>query len=222
MLCGQTAEATSHYAENAREAIKGCYDVVSEEVRRVAAGLGRNGRNGCFLGLVGVVSTLFCCRLLSCFVPGAFVICACWVSSCAGLAFALRLCSTTARLSYSTHRAARFLRVLSRKAFVPSCRVCPQSINIPFFIRSSPFFFAAGVLQVLRAFLCLAHMHSFREDFPKFFRYTAMANDVAASLDRQVGMQAGIDRSSLKRPSRKEMSTVHTVSVFSYLDGSCT
>lgn len=32
MLCGQTAEATSHYAENAREAIKGCYDVVSEEV----------------------------------------------------------------------------------------------------------------------------------------------------------------------------------------------
>ena len=30
-------------------------------------------------------------------------------------------------------------------------------------------------------------MHSFREDFPKFFRYTAMANDVAASLDRQVG-----------------------------------
>ncbi|CAM9589276.1 unnamed protein product, partial [Scytosiphon promiscuus] len=69
MLRGQTAEATAHYAENAREAIKGCYDVVSEEV--------------------------------------------------------------------------------------------------------------------LRAFLCLAHMHSFREDFPKFFRYTAMANDVAASLDRQ-------------------------------------
>ncbi|CBN79174.1 hypothetical protein Esi_0010_0075 [Ectocarpus siliculosus] len=69
MLCGQTAEATSGYAENAREAIKGCYDVVSEEV--------------------------------------------------------------------------------------------------------------------LRAFLCLAHMHSFREDFTKFFRYTAMANDVAASLDRQ-------------------------------------
>ncbi|CAN0305300.1 unnamed protein product [Ectocarpus sp. 12 AP-2014] len=69
MLCGQTAEATSGYAENAREAIKGCYDVVSEEV--------------------------------------------------------------------------------------------------------------------LRAFLCLAHMHSFREDYTKFFRYTAMANDVAASLDRQ-------------------------------------
>jgi len=38
MLCGQTAEATSHYAENAREAIKGCYDVVSEEVRRLAGG----------------------------------------------------------------------------------------------------------------------------------------------------------------------------------------
>ncbi|CAM9623248.1 unnamed protein product, partial [Laminaria digitata] len=71
MLCGQTAEDTMRYAENAREAIKGCYDVVSEEV--------------------------------------------------------------------------------------------------------------------LRAFLCLAHMHSFREDFPKFFRYTAMANDVAASLDRQGG-----------------------------------
>lgn len=32
MLCGETAEATRHYAENAREAIKGCYDVVSEEV----------------------------------------------------------------------------------------------------------------------------------------------------------------------------------------------
>ncbi|CAN0270763.1 unnamed protein product, partial [Pylaiella littoralis] len=69
MLRGQTAEATSHYAENAREAIKGCFDVVSEEI--------------------------------------------------------------------------------------------------------------------LRAFLCLAHMHSFREDFPKFFRYTAMANDIAASLDRE-------------------------------------
>lgn len=35
MLCGDTAEATLHYAENAREAIKGCYDVVSEEVRGV-------------------------------------------------------------------------------------------------------------------------------------------------------------------------------------------
>lgn len=35
MLCGDTAEATLHYAENAREAIKGCYDVVSEEVRSV-------------------------------------------------------------------------------------------------------------------------------------------------------------------------------------------
>lgn len=45
---------------------------------------------------------------------------------------------------------------------------------------------STAVPQVLRAFLCLAHMHSFREDFPKFFRYTAMANDVAASLDRQV------------------------------------
>lgn len=34
MLCGHTAEATKHYAENAREAIKGCCDVVSEEVRQ--------------------------------------------------------------------------------------------------------------------------------------------------------------------------------------------
>lgn len=33
MLCGHTAEATKYYAENAREAIKGCLDVVSEEVR---------------------------------------------------------------------------------------------------------------------------------------------------------------------------------------------
>ena len=33
MLSGHTAEATLHYAENAREAIKGCFDVVSEEVR---------------------------------------------------------------------------------------------------------------------------------------------------------------------------------------------
>lgn len=32
MLGGQTVEATKHYAEYAREAIKGCHDVVSEEV----------------------------------------------------------------------------------------------------------------------------------------------------------------------------------------------
>lgn len=41
MLCGQTAEATTHYAEYAREAIKGCYDEVSEEVRVFVCVLGR-------------------------------------------------------------------------------------------------------------------------------------------------------------------------------------
>lgn len=40
--------------------------------------------------------------------------------------------------------------------------------------------------QALRAFLCLAHMYSFREEFQMFFRYTKMAKEVAASLDRQV------------------------------------
>lgn len=50
MLCGKTAEATSHYAENAREAIKGCYDVVSEEV----GSLLRSG-GGVFLLMMAVV-----------------------------------------------------------------------------------------------------------------------------------------------------------------------
>lgn len=32
MLCGHTAEATRHYAEHARDAIKGCYECHYEEV----------------------------------------------------------------------------------------------------------------------------------------------------------------------------------------------
>ena len=55
MLCGQTAEDTMRYAENAREAIKGCYDVVSEEVGDVVCW-------GVSVFIVAVVTVIVCSR----------------------------------------------------------------------------------------------------------------------------------------------------------------
>ena len=65
MLCGQTAEDTMRYAENAREAIKGCYDVVSEEVGGGGgSGIGDVGGGVGVIGEVVFVDYVVACCLL--------------------------------------------------------------------------------------------------------------------------------------------------------------
>lgn len=97
-----------------------------------------------------------------------------------------RLCGAARRIHLSPLLTLRLL--ISGLVLVPG--ILFLTLLLLVFCRWLPkltlYRLVCACLQVLRAFLCLAHMHSFREDFPKFFRYTAMANDVAASLDRQV------------------------------------